>query len=290
MGEEKKNRIMSRWVLDVLVDVCSGVLLAAAIYSFAIPAGFPMSGVSGLALIAYRLFDIPVGTMTILLNIPIALACYHTLGRHFYLRSIKTVLITSTIMNVLGPRLPAYHGELLLAAICAGVLCGIGYGIVFMRGSSTGGFDFIIMTVHHYKPHLSVGRIALVQDAAVIGAGAALLGSVDAAIYGWILAYLYSRVMDKLLYGGGGKLTMIITDFPREMVRAVDEIAGRGATILKATGGYSGADKQVVLCASNNKEMYAIRKRAHEVDPGAFVIIVESNEVIGEGFLAPSIS
>ena len=80
---------------------------------------------------------------------------------------------------------------------------------------------------------------------------------------------------------------MIITDLPREMVRAVDEIAGRGATILKATGGYSGEDKQVVLCASNNKEMYAIRKRAHEVDPGAFVIIVESNEVIGEGFQAP---
>lgn len=282
MTDKKK-----KWFTDILVDVFSGVLLAAAIYSFAVPAGFPMSGVSGIALILYRLFGTPVGTMTVLLNIPITLVCYRTLGRQFYLRSMKTVAITSVIMDVLGPRLPAYHGELLLAAICAGVLCGIGYGAVFMRGSSTGGFDFIIMTVRHYEPQLSAGRIAFVQDAAVIGAGAALLGSVDAAIYGWILSYLYSRVMDKVLYGGGGKLTMIITDLPREMVRAVDEIAGRGATILKATGGYSGEDKQVVLCASNNKEMYAIRKRAHEVDPGAFVIIVESNEVIGEGFQAP---
>ncbi len=276
-----------KWLLDILVDICSGVLLAAATYSFAVPAGFPMSGVSGVALILYRLFGTPVGTMTILLNIPIALVCYRTLGRQFYLRSLKTVAITSVIMDALGPRLPAYHGELLLAAICAGVLCGIAYGMVFMRGSSTGGFDFIIMTVRHYRPHLSAGRIAFVQDAAVIGAGAALLGSVDAAIYGWILSYLYSRVMDKVLYGGGGKLTMIITDYPQEMVHAVDEIAGRGATILKAIGGYSGVDKEVVLCASNNKEMYAIRRRAHEVDPGAFVIIVESNEVIGEGFQEP---
>lgn len=279
--------ICVRLVPDILVDICSGVMLSLAIYAFAIPAGFPMSGVSGLALILYRLFGLPVGTMTAFLNIPIALVCYKTLGKHFYLRSLKTILITSVIMDTVGPRYPMYQGDLIIAAICAGVLCGLGYGIVFLRGSSTGGFDFIIMTVRHYKPHLSVGKIALLQDAVVITAGGMLLGSIDAIIYGLILAYLYSGVMDKVLYGGGGKLTMIITEFPRDMVRAVDEIAGRGATILKAVGGYSGAEKQVVLCASNNKEMVAIRKRAHEVDAAAFVIIVESNEVIGEGFQVP---
>ncbi len=283
-----RQELWKKWSVDVLADICCGILVSFAVYSFAIPAGFPMAGVSGMALILYRLTRISVGTLILLLNIPVAIGCYRILGRNFYLRSLKTLVITSAIMNILGPYCPAYRGELMIAAMCAGILCGVGYGVVFMRGSSTAGFDFIIMAVRYYFPHYSVGRIALVTDALVIMAGGALLGSLDAVIYGLILTYLYSAVLDKVLYGSlAGKLTMIITDCPERMVKAVDEIAGRGATVLDAVGGYSGAEKKVVLCASSNKEMYLIRKRAHEVDPAAFVIIVESSEVIGEGFRAP---
>lgn len=279
---------MKKWSLDILVDIISGIVLTVAIYSFAIPADFPLTGVSGVALIFYHLFGTPVGVMTILLNIPIVLICYRTLGKQFYLNSLKTTLITSVIMDVLGPHLPVYQGELILAAICAGVLCGIGYAVVFMRNSSTGGFDFIMMAIRYYHPHLSLGKIAFVLDTCVILAGSAFFGSVDAVIYGIILNYLYSAVLDKVLYGtNSGKLTLIITECPREMVKAIDEISGRGATILNAVGGYSGEKKEVVMCASNSKEMYGIRKRAHEVDEKAFVIIVESNEVIGEGFRLP---
>ena len=103
-----------------------------------------------------------------------------------------------------------------------------------------------------------------------------------------MLNYLYSTVLDKVIYGtSSGKLTLIITDYAPEMVTAIDRISGRGATILNASGGYSGESKPVVMCASNNKEMYAIRKCGHEVDPKAFVIIEESIEVIGEGFRLP---
>ncbi|MCC8046558.1 MAG: YitT family protein [Clostridiales bacterium] len=275
-------------LLDILTDIASGVLLAVAFYSFAIPADFPMTGVSGVALIFYHLAGVPVGIMTIVLNIPIALGCYRTLGKQFYINSLKTTVITSVIMDVLGPRLPAYQGELLLAALCAGVCCGLGYAIVFMRNSSTGGFDFIMMAVRHYHPHLSLGRIAFFMDVVVILIGGALIGDVDAVIYGIILNYLYTTVLDHVLYGtSAGKLTLIITDYPEEMVRAIDETTGRGATILNGSGGYSGENKSVVMCASSKKEMYGIRKRAHEVDEKAFVIIVESNEVIGEGFRLP---
>ena len=188
-------------------------------------------------------------------------------------------------MDLVGPRLPLYQGDLILAAICAGVLLGIGYAIIFMRGSSTGGFDFIMMAIKYYHPHLSLGKIAFAMDTLVIVTGGFLIGSGNAVIYGLLLNYLYSTVLDKVIYGtSSGKLTLIITDYAPEMVTAIDRISGRGATILNASGGYSGESKPVVMCASNNKEMYAIRKCAHEVDPKAFVIIVESNEVIGEGF------
>ena len=275
-------------IIDIGVDAISGILQALAIYCFAIPADFPLTGISGIAVILFRLFRLPVGVMTIALNIPIAIACYKTLGKRFYLNSLRTTLITSVILDLLGPRLPIYQGETLLAAVFTGALCGIGYGIVLMRESSTGGTDFILMTVRAKKPYISIGRISFVIDLSIILAGGYYIEDKNMILYGLIITYILSTVLDKVVYGGNyGKLALIITDHPMSISRAIDNATRRGATILKGIGAYTGEDKNVVMCACSNKEMYAIRKLAHEVDPYCFVIIQESNEVIGEGFHVP---
>lgn len=275
--------------IDVLVDMIGGILLTIATYSFAVPADFPMTGVSGVALIFYHSFGLPVGALTVILNIPIIICCYKTLGKQFYIKSLRSTLITSAVMDILGPQLPLYQGDLILAAICTGVLLGIGYAIIFMRGSSTGGFDFIMMAIKYYRPHLSLGKIGFALDAMVILIGAVTIGNgMDSVIYGLVLNYLYSTVLDRLISGtSSGKLTLIISDHPREIVEEIDKLVDRGSTLLKAIGGYTGEEKEVVMCASSSKEMYAIRKRVHEIDERAFVIVVESNEVIGEGFRLP---
>ena len=275
--------------IDVLVDIIGGILLTIATYSFAVPADFPMTGVSGVALIFYQAFGLPVGALTVILNIPIIICCYKTLGKQFYIKSLRSTLITSAVMDILGPQLPLYRGDLILAAICTGVLLGIGYAIIFMRGSSTGGFDFIMMAIKYYRPHLSLGKIGFALDAMVILIGAVTIGNgMDSVIYGLVLNYLYSTVLDRLISGtSSGKLTLIISDHPREIVDEIDKLVDRGSTLLKAIGGYTGEEKEVVMCASSSKEMYAIRKRVHEIDERAFVIVVESNEVIGEGFRLP---
>lgn len=275
--------------IDVLVDIIGGILLTIATYSFAVPADFPMTGVSGVALIFYQAFGLPVGALTVILNIPIIICCYKTLGKQFYIKSLRSTLITSAVMDILGPQLPLYQGDLILAAICTGVLLGIGYAIIFMRGSSTGGFDFIMMAIKYYRPHLSLGKIGFALDAMVILIGAVTIGNgMDSVIYGLVLNYLYSTVLDRLISGtSSGKLTLIISAHPREIVDEIDKLVDRGSTLLKAIGGYTGEEKEVVMCASSSKEMYAIRKRVHEIDERAFVIVVESNEVIGEGFRLP---
>lgn len=280
---------VKRISIDVLVDILGGILLTIATYSFAVPANFPMTGVSGVALIFYRLLGLPVGTMTVILNIPIVICCYKTLGKQFYIKSLRSTLITSAVMDIMGPRLPLYQGDMMLAAISAGVMLGIGYAIIFMRGSSTGGFDFIMMAVKYYRPHLSLGKIGFAMDAFVIVVSAVCIRTgVDCVIYGLVLNYLYSTVLDRMICGtNSGKLTLIISDHPREIVNEIDKLVERGATLLKGIGGYTGEEKEVVMCASSSKEMYAIRKRVHEIDERAFVIIVESNEVIGEGFRLP---
>lgn len=272
--------------IDLLTDIVAGALIAAGVYNFALQADFPVAGFSGIAIILYHLLGIPVGIGTILLNVPVAVFCYRFLGRTFFLKSMKTMLISSILTDYVAPLFPVYEGSRLLAALCMGVLCGTGFALVFMRGSSTGGQDFITMSIKKVKPHMSLGAITGVLDIGTIILGSVLVfHDVDGFIYGIIVTYLLTVIMDKILYGiDEGKMTLIVTERGKELAGQIDAYSGRGSTILRGVGGYSGKNKDVILCACNNKEMYQIKKMVHSLDPEAFTIIMESNEVVGEGF------
>lgn len=270
---------------NILVDVLGGFLAGVGIYSFAASAGFPLAGISGIALIFYRLFGLPIGLGTILLNIPIVLFSYKVLGRQFLLRSLQSIVISSLILDYVVPFLPVYDGNRMLAAICTGVFSGLGYAMIFMNRSSTGGMDFVSVAIRKKHPYLSLGRIVFVLDVLVVLLGGLVFGDVDATIYGLIITYLLSAVIDKMMYGiDAGKMTLIVTEKGREVTACIDQYVGRGSTIWKGSGAYSGLEKDVVMCACNNKQMYEIRKMVKEIDEKAFTIIMESNEVVGEGF------
>ena len=272
--------------IDLLVDIAASMLIALGIYNFALHANFPVAGFSGIAIILYHLLGLPVGIGTILLNIPVAVLCYKFLGRMFFLKSLKSVIITSVMMDYAAPLLPVYEGDRLLAALCMGVLCGAGFAMVFMRNSSTGGQDFITLSLKKVYPHFSLGSITFALDLVTIIMGSILVfRELDGFIYGIIVTYLIAIVMDRIMYGiYEGKMTLIVTEQGAKVAEQIDEYSGRGSTILHGRGSYSGREKDVVMCACNNKQMYAIKKMVHEIDPKAFTIIVESNEVVGEGF------
>ncbi len=272
--------------IDILVDVVAGLLIAVGVYNFALNANFPVEGFSGIAIIFYHLFGLPVGVGLFLLNIPAAIFSYKLLGRTFFLKSIKSTIITSLIMDHVAPLLPVYNGSRFLATLCMSVLCGVGYAMIFMRGSSTGGQDFVSVPIKKMIPHVTLGTINIVQDVAIILLGTVLVfRDVDGLIYGIISTYLIALVMDRIMYGiDEGKLTLIVTESGTEIADQIDKYSGRGATILKGSGAHSKNKKDVVMCACNNKQMYTIKKIAHKIDPKAFTIIMESNEVIGEGF------
>lgn len=174
----------------------------------------------------------------------------------------------------------------MLSAVCTGILSGLGYALIYMRNSSTGGADFVMMSIKAKHPHISLGKIAFVTDFLVVLIGVVVVTrDVDSLIYGAIISYLLSMVVDKVMYGvDAGKMTLIVTDYPKEVAEKIDELVGRGSTFLKAQGSYSGDEKDVVMCACNNKQMFAIRNMVRQIDDKAFIIIMESNEVLGEGF------
>lgn len=286
----KKSTLSKKFILQLFWEIIGSILIAAAIYNFALHAEFPMTGFSGISIILYQLFQLPIGLSTIVLNIPVAILCYRLLGKNFFISSIRCMVISSIFIDHIAPLFPVYDGSRLLAALCTGVIGGIGYTIIYMQNSSTGGLDFIIMSIKAIKPHLSLGKITFLADIGIILIGGILLRDIDGIIYGMIVNFLFAVMVDKILYGvNSGKLAMIVTENGQKICTIIDECSGRGSTILKAFGGYNGDKKQVVLCACNNREMYLVLNAVKNADPQAFLIILESNEVHGEGFRMLSI-
>lgn len=276
---------VKKFSIRILWELLGSVFIAIGIYNFAVQAKFPMTGFSGISIILYRLWNIPIGLSTILLNIPVAILCYRLLGRKFFISSIRCMVLSSVLIDYVAPLFPVYEGSRLLAALCTGVFGGIGYALIYSKNSSTGGSDFVIMAVKAIKPHLSLGKIAFWSDVGIILVGGILFRDVDGVIYGMVVNYIFAVAVDKLMYGiNSGKLALVVTEHGSEICQVIDNCCQRGSTILSAYGGYCGEKKQVVMCACSNKEMFQVQQAVKEADPQSFLIILESNEVHGEGF------
>lgn len=281
----KLNSKQKESIRAFAAELLGNILIAIGIYNFAMNAQFPMTGFSGISIIFYRLFGLPVGLTTIVMNIPLAILCYRLLGRTFFLRSLRSMIISSLLIDFGAPLLPVYEGPRLLSAICTGVIAGLGYALIYMQNSSTGGSDFIIMAVKAVRPHMSIGKIAFLSDVGIVLASGIIFRDVDGIIYGMIVNYLFAIVTDKVMYGiNAGKMALIVTADGARIADIIEECCQRGSTLLKAAGGYKQDDKEVVMCACNNKQMYAVQKAVKAADPDSFIIVLESNEVHGEGF------
>ncbi len=282
----KNDKGTKKLILDIIFEILGSCLFSVGIIAFAKNAQFAPGGVSGVSLILNYIFPhIPVGTLTLILNIPIIIFSYRYVGKKFLLRSLRAMLILFVFTDYVAVALPAYSGNSLLAAIFSGVFIGIGLALVYMRNSSTGGTDFIMLSIKKVFPHLSLGQLILLIDCGIILIGGMVFGNIDAVLYGIITTIVSTYVIDKFIYGlGSGKMAIIVTTKGFEIAKAIADIKDRGATLIKAVGTYSKDEKQVLLCVANKNEVFAVHKLACEIDPAAFIVITEAGEIFGEGF------
>lgn len=195
------------------------------------------------------------------------------------------MIISSLMIDYAAPLLPSYDGSRLLAAIVTGVLGGIGYAVIYMRGSSTGGSDFLIMSFKKLNPHLRLGTITFSIDVGIILIGGLLFRDFDGILYGLIVSYLFSVMIDKVFYGvNSGKTAFIVTNHGKEICDLIEECSNRGSTILKSQGGYRLEEKDTVMVVSNSKQMYRILQEVRAKDKDAFIILLEAYEIHGKGF------
>ena len=270
---------------NLLLQTLGCFISAAGIYSFAVAAEVPVTGIAGICAILYRLFGIPMGLSNVLINIPIILCTYKLLGKSFFIRSVYCMVLFAIFTDYLLPLMPVYQGDRLLATICGGVVGGIGDALIYMNNSSTGGLDFITMGIKARHPPLPFGNITFAAALAVILLNGAVFQDVDSIIYGIMFNFIVSAVINKMMFGfSSSMLAMIVTDDGKAACAEIDRVADRGSTILQGHGGYGGQPKDVVLCACSNKQLYEIEHAVQAIDPGCFIIMLQSNEVHGEGF------
>ena len=274
----------NKWV-NLLLEAVGCFISALGIYSFAVAAGVPVTGVTGICAILYRLFGLPIGIATIVLNIPIVLFSYKKLGRAFFLRSLFCMVMFAVYTDTILTHLPVYQGDRLLATICGGVIGGIGDALIYMQNASTGGLDFVTMAIKVKHPHLPFGNLTFAAALAVIVLNGVVFHDVDSVIYGLLFNYLVAAVINKVMFGfASSMLALIVTDNGKAACEEIDRVADRGSTILHGQGGYNGDPKDVVLCACSNKQLYEIEQAMKQLDPRCFIIMLQSNEVHGEGF------
>ena len=258
---------------------------AAGIYSFAVASGVPVTGVAGVCAILYRLFGIPMGLSNVLINIPIILFSYKVLGKSFLLRSMRCMVLFAVFTDYLLPMMPVYTGDRLLATLCGGVICGIGDALIYMQNSSTGGLDFITMAIKSRHPHMPFGNLTFAAALAVILANGLVFHDVDSIIYGLIFNFLSSYIINRMMFGFNAcMMALIVTSDGPAVCRMIGEKVDRGSTILKGYGGYSQDGRDVVLCACSSKQLYIINRETKRIDPGSFIVMLQANEVEGEGF------
>lgn len=275
---------------DFAVIAAGTVCMALAVNIVYEPLGMVTGGISGLSIILRRLAGVRLGTavpvwlFNLLLNIPIFLVALRIKGTR-YMKMTLFANLCFTAALFLIPVSALHQKDFVLAAAAGGVLTGMGLGLVFSRGYSTGGTDLLGAVIHHFFPYYPVGQILFVLDCVIIAAGACVFG-VRPAAYAALAVYLTTHLMDTIVAGGNSaKLAYIISDHYEEIGRTILSQVGRGITVLDGTGMYTGKAKKTLMCVVDRKQISSVCHIARNVDKKAFVIISDIREVQGEGFV-----
>ncbi len=270
-------------LIDFMGILVGSVILALGMNMFMIPNMLAPGGISGLAVVLYHLFRLPVGAVIILLNIPLFITGYFVLGPRVVIQSLLGTFLFSIAVEATAPFLPAATDDLLLASVYGGVVMGVGVGLVFRYRGSTGGTGLLSLILAKAKG-ISPGQAMLWGDLVVLAAAVFVFGS-EAAMYAALALFISVKVVDAILEGLGlAKSVIIITRSGKEINERLLHELGRGVTWLEGHGGYTGQSREVLLCVVTRQQTAQLKTIIREIDPGAFVIIGNATEVHGEGF------
>lgn len=279
----KKWSILKNEQVVSYTQIVVGSLMGALSFPlFLTPNHIAPGGLTGIATVLNFLFHWPVGTASLIMNIPLFFVGYRAMGHVFAFRSLLATVLFSLLIDLIP--IPPMTMEPLLGAVFGGVLLGVGLGLILRGGATTGGTDMAARMVHSHFQHISVGALLFIIDGLVVLA-AGLLIEAEYALYAFISIYLTSKVMDAVMLGLSSDKACYVISKQYEVIKQVlmTEM-DRGVTVLSAEGGYSGETRPILLCVLTAQEVGRLKAIVRSVDESAFVFISDAHEVLGEGF------
>ena len=283
MMEKNSVRGMLR---DVSLLLIGSLIYGIGIYMIVVPANIAPGGASGIALMVNFVTGLPVGTLTLVLNVPLLILAWFYLSKKFAVSTAITTAVCSFVLDFVVPLfIPVYAGDRLLCSLYGGVLVGAGMALIFIAGSTTGGTDILGYILQKKRPHMSIGRALMIVDGIILAASIFVFGNIEAALFGLISLYVQTKVIDAIIYGGEvGSMATIVTSNPDEITEKVISELDRTATLLPAKGAYSRKDTNVLLCTVRKSQFSRLKKIVYDADPNAFVMVTDTSEVFGLGF------
>ena len=279
MGKGMKTLI---WFAKIIAG-CA--LFGAGFALFLEPNDLNAGGISGLAMMVVHLFKFgSVGTITMLMNLPLFIIGGIKVGRKFFVGSLVGMAASSILLDAFA-LLPHPGTEPLLAALYGGLFCGIGLGIVFSTGASTGGSDIIVRLLKLKYENVPIGTINIIFDATVVILTGLVFWDVSKALYSGVTIFVCGQVIDAVVYRFDySKVALIISREHERIAREIGVKLDRGATYLNGEGSYSGNAVKVILTVVKKQQVAELKRLVMQIDADAFVVVQEAHQVLGEGF------
>ncbi len=271
--------------IKTILTVISGTLtMAVALNLLLAPRDLAPGGLSGLSIIVNHITGVPLGLLIMIFNIPIFLWGLRHFSRKYMLFSLAGMFLLSAFTDILSFLRPITD-DFLLSAIYGGVLMGLGVGLVFSAGCTTGGTDIAAQILKKRFPFISVGRFVLIIDAFIVTLAGLVFGNWEVTLYSAIALYISTYIIDLIVEGGDfAKAAYIISDKKELLAKEISKQLERGTTVLHGSSFYSGEKKAVLLCVVNKYEITKLKNIIKEIDESAFVIVSDTREVLGNGF------
>lgn len=295
---QNERPFSKKWFISYLLIFIGSFILAAGFVFFINPYNIVPGGVYGIGIVVHHLTTgvfsfwptgIPIGLFGLVLNIPLTIIGIKVLGPRFGIKTIVGFVITSVFMDLLtmvvGEKDPlGLANDVLMACVFGGVLIGFGLGLIFKSKATSGGSDIVAMIIAKYT-RLPLGQLMIYVDSFIVLLGLVVFRDWHIPLYSWIVIFVTGKVIDITMQGVSYDKTLFIVSSQFDLIR--DKIINdlnRGGTFIPGKGMYNNSEKTLIFTVLNRREIAILEEYIHEVDPNAFVTVMDANEILGEGF------
>ncbi len=283
-----KDKIFSKsWFKDALLIIFGTFTMAVGMVFFIAPYKLVPGGVYGISIVIHHLLGTPIGLVSLCMDIPLLLIGIKVLGKQFGIKTFVGIILTAVFVDTLGRiwgNNPLVEGDALLSAIFGGVLVGVGLGLIFRSKATSGGTDIVAMILSKYT-HLPLGQSLIYVDSGIVLIGLIAFQDWKIPLYSWLVIFIVGKVIDTVIEGlSVNKVVIIISDRHEDIREKILFNMERGGTYLNAEGMYEGKNKKVIYTNVSRRELPVLLAYVRDIDPNAFVSVLDAHDVLGEGF------